>query len=164
MGRRGLCINVCIGKLKAELDDVWINGMGVIIRNNEGLPMASLMASRHYVTDPAAAELYAAIQGLQLAHDIGIRRIILEGDSLNTMKALCGGVEEYSNSWLGNEVMEARFLLGKFEVWETSIIRKEANVAAHMLARQALQSSETIILMEDVLDFVRDQLQLDVAT
>ena len=55
--------------------------------------MASLMASRHYVTDPAAAELYAAIQGLQLAHDIGIRRIILEGDSLNTMKALCGGVE-----------------------------------------------------------------------
>ena len=101
--------------------------------------MASLMASRHYVTDPAAAELFAAIQGLQLAHDIGIRRIILEGDSLNTMKALCGGVEEYSNSWLGNEVMEARFLLGKFEVWETSIIRREANVAAHMLARQALQ-------------------------
>ena len=60
--------------------------------------------------------------------------------------------------------MEARFLLGKFEVWETSIIRKEVNVAAHMLARQALQSSETIILMEDVPDFVRDQLQLDVAT
>ena len=47
-----------------------IAGMGVIIRNNEGLPMASLMTSRHYVTDPAAAELYAAIQGLQLAHDI----------------------------------------------------------------------------------------------
>ena len=141
-----------------------IAGMGVIIRNNEGLPMASLMASRHYVTDPAAAELFAAIQGLQLAHDIGIRRIILEGDSLNTMKALCGCVEEYSNSWLGNEVMEARHLLEKFEVWKTSIIRREANVAAHRLARQALQSSETIILMEDVPDFVRDQLQLDVAT
>ena len=46
----------------------------------------------------AAAEFYAAIQGLQLAHDIGIRRIILEGNSLNTIRALCGGVEEYSNS------------------------------------------------------------------
>ena len=75
-----------------------IAGLGVIIRNNEGLPMALLMASRYYVTDPAAEELYATIQGPQLAHDIGIRRIILEGDSFNTMRALCGGVEEYSNS------------------------------------------------------------------
>ncbi len=38
-----------------------IAGLGVIIRNNEGLPMASLMASRRNVTDPAAAELYVAI-------------------------------------------------------------------------------------------------------
>uniref|UniRef100_A0A2N9FJF0 RNase H type-1 domain-containing protein n=1 Tax=Fagus sylvatica TaxID=28930 RepID=A0A2N9FJF0_FAGSY len=54
-------------------------GFGVIIRNNEGLPMASLMGSKTNVIDPYAAEVFAAIQGLQLAHDIGIKKVIIEG-------------------------------------------------------------------------------------
>uniref|UniRef100_A0A2N9G3M9 CCHC-type domain-containing protein n=1 Tax=Fagus sylvatica TaxID=28930 RepID=A0A2N9G3M9_FAGSY len=49
-------------------------GIGVIIRNSEGLPMASMMSQKPNVTDPLAAELFAAMKGLQLAHDIGITR------------------------------------------------------------------------------------------
>ncbi len=53
-------------------------GIGVIIWNHEGLPMASLMSRKEHITDPLAAELYAALQGLQLAHDIVVKRVIIE--------------------------------------------------------------------------------------
>lgn len=45
--------------------------MGVVIRNEAGLPMASMMCSKEHVTDPFAPE-FTAMAGLQLAHDIGI--------------------------------------------------------------------------------------------
>ena len=83
-------------------------GMAVVIRNELGLPMASMTCSRANVMDPFAAEFFAAKAGLQLAHDIGIKRVILEGDSANTNKALGSLEEDYS--WLGNEVTEARHL------------------------------------------------------
>ena len=53
-------------------------GIGVIIWNHKGLPMASLMSRKENVTAPLAAELYAALQGLQLAHNIGVKRVIIE--------------------------------------------------------------------------------------
>ena len=135
-------------------------GFGVIIRNNEGLPMVSLMGSKTNVIDPYAAEVFAAIQGLQLAHDIGIKKVIIEGDSASTIKALHGS-EDYC-SWLGNEILEARRLLQRLEEWDLSMIRREANVVAHMLARQALHTKDPRIWMEDAPDFVCKQVQLDV--
>ena len=45
--------------------------------------MASMMSQKPKVTDPLAAELFATMKGLQLAHDISITRLILEGDSAN---------------------------------------------------------------------------------
>jgi ribonuclease HI len=128
-------------------------GFGVIIRNNEGLPMASLMGSKTNVIDPYAAEVFAAIQGLQLAHDIGIKKvIIIEGDSAGTIKALHGSEDDCS--WLGNEILEARRLLQRLEEWDLSTICREANIVAHMLARQALHTKDTRIWMEDAPDFV----------
>ena len=58
-------------------------GIGVIIQNSEGLPMASMMSQKPKVTNPLAAELFATMKGLQLAHDISITRLILECDSAN---------------------------------------------------------------------------------
>ena len=96
--------------------------------------MVSLMGSKTNVIDPYAAEVFAAIQGLQLAHDIGIKKvIIIEGDSASTIKALHGFEDDCS--WLGNEILEARRLLQRLEEWDLSTICREANIVAHMLAR-----------------------------
>jgi ribonuclease HI len=137
-------------------------GMGVVIRNEVGLPMASMTCSRANVMDPFAAELFAAKAGLQLAHDIGIKRVILEGDSANTNKALGSMEDDYS--WLGNEVTEARHLLQSLEAWELSTIKRDVNKVAHMLARKALQINKTNVWMEEVPEFAQNQLLLDVSS
>ncbi len=135
-------------------------GIGVIIRNSEGLPMASMMSQKPNVTDPLAAEQFAAMKGLQLAHDIGITRLILEGDSANTIKALQENDGEYS--WLGNVIKEAKQLLHGLEAWELSTIGREANNVAHLLARNAQYIHEDHVLMEDLPVFVQQQLIFDV--
>ena len=137
-------------------------GMGVVIRNEVGLPMASMTCSRANVMDPFAAELFAAKAGLQLAHDIGIKRVILEGDSANTNKALGSMEDDYS--WLGNEVTEARHLLQSLEAWELSTIKRDVSKVAHMLARKALQVNEPNVWMEEVPEFAQNQLLLDVSS
>ena len=137
-------------------------GMAVVIRNELGLPMASMTCSRANVMDPFAAEFFAAKAGLQLAHDIGIKRVILEGDSANTNKALGSLEEDYS--WLGNEVTEARHLLQSLEAWELSTVKRDVSKVAHMLARKALQVNEPNVWMEEVPEFAQNQLLLDVSS
>ena len=97
--------------------------------------MASMMSQKLNVTDPLVAELFAAMKGLQLAHDIGITQLIFEGDSANTIKALQENDGEYS--WLGNVIKEAKQLLHELKAWELSTIGREANNVAHLLARNA---------------------------
>ena len=66
------------------------SGVGVIIRDANGLVVAALSKKFHAPLGPLEVEAKAFESGLQFAKDVGLQEFILEGDSLNVVRALQG--------------------------------------------------------------------------
>jgi ribonuclease HI len=63
-------------------------GMGAIVRNSDGKVMAMVCDTMILIQDPVLAEALAAKRAVELCLSLGIRKIILEGDSLRVVHAL----------------------------------------------------------------------------
>jgi ribonuclease HI len=63
-------------------------GVGVIARDHEGKAVAMFCANKGFVQDPTMAEAQAAWEAVELTRRLNIRKIILEGDSLEIVKML----------------------------------------------------------------------------
>ena len=62
--------------------------MGVIAREHEGKAIAMFCANKGRVQDPTMAEAVAVWEAIELAHRLGLRRLILEGDVLEIVQML----------------------------------------------------------------------------
>ena len=73
-------------------------GVGVIVRNAKGSVIASMVESFHLPFLVAAVEVIAAKKALQLAEDLGLSSIILEGDSkIDGLKSKNSSLKEYGH-------------------------------------------------------------------
>jgi ribonuclease HI len=113
-------------------------GVGVVVRDGNGLVAAAKSTTIFATFEPAAGEALAARQVAEFCRDLGFFDIILEGDSLMVTKALEGKGE----NWLkfGQIVEDTKLLLRSFQHWSISHVRREANGAAHGLAKEAIQT------------------------
>ncbi|XP_042966548.1 uncharacterized protein LOC122300136 [Carya illinoinensis] len=68
-------------------------GVGVIVRNWEGQVMGTMRTNNSLFPDPHLAEAYGALQAVSLGTELGLRKIILEGDALNVVKEINGELE-----------------------------------------------------------------------
>ena len=64
------------------------SGIGVVIRDNLGFVIASCSKKLRQAYNSSKVEALAAARALSFAADIGINKAILEGDSLEFIKAL----------------------------------------------------------------------------
>ena len=80
-------------------------------------------------------EATAGATALVLANDIGVRRVILEGDSLAVIKVLREGEQPLSPTGLLLE--NVRMLSQSFETVLYSHSKREGNSVIHSLARYA---------------------------
>ena len=64
------------------------SGVGVIVRDVDGLVVAALCKKIHAPLGPLEVEVKAFESSLQFAKDVGLQEFILEGDSLNMVRAL----------------------------------------------------------------------------
>jgi hypothetical protein len=88
------------------------------------------------VQDPILAEALAARRAIKLCLLLGIRKIILEGDSLQVVHAL--QVSNKGPSVIGPIVEDARYLCRRFLDFEVRHVLRGANGEAHRLAKLAL--------------------------
>ena len=65
-------------------------GVGAIVRDANGLVVAALSKKIHAPLHPLEVEAKAFELDLEFAKDIGLKEFILEGDSLNVVRALQG--------------------------------------------------------------------------
>ena len=64
------------------------SGIGVVIRDNRGLVIASCSKVVHQVLGVSDIEAMATMWALSFASDVGVRRAVLEGDSMVVITSL----------------------------------------------------------------------------
>ena len=96
---------------------------------------------------PLEAEAKAFEVGLQLARDIGYHDVILEGDSLILVCALCGLSSRPST--IDSLVVGMQHMCSEFRMVYVSHVRRQGNKPAHILAKHALSLSVSVVWIEE---------------
>lgn len=128
-------------------------GLGGLIRNSRGEVVAAFSSSIPYVQDPDAAETIALWKAILFCLDRGFQSVILEGDSLHVVEAL----RQEGRSWqrFGQLIEDSRLMLHSLSSFEVCHVSREANQAAHLLAKNALITMEDLVWMWDCPSFIQ---------
>jgi hypothetical protein len=115
-------------------------GIGLIVRDHAGGVVIMACESKKFVHNPAVAEALAARRGVELCAEWGIRKLLLEGDALQIVQALISD----TGGWAPYDVitMDAKQKLQNFQEFDVMHVPREANCAAHCLAKLALTLGE----------------------
>ena len=137
------------------------SGVGVIIHDANGLVVAALSKKFHAPLGPLEVEAKAFESGLQFAKDVGLREFILEGDSLNVVRALQG------LSLLSVSVMPIIYGIQSSchdvrKVLFSHVCSRQGNKPAHLLAKHAISIVDFMAWMEENPCFLEQALHHDV--
>ena len=106
-------------------------------------------------------EALAANRALVFAREMNIKEAVLEGDSLQVMKAL-----NFKNTGLapfGLLLQDSLDLSAGFSKLSYSHTKREGNIVAHNLAQLAVNFSNCVVWMEDVPCDVMTSYHVDLA-
>ena len=136
-------------------------GIGVVIRNERGLLMGAMSKKLDLPLGALEVEAKAFEEGFQLAGDLGLRNIIVEGDAKTVTDALAGRCAPPSSiqmiiegSWRGSHNVQE---------WQISHVCRAGNCAAHLMARNAKFVNDSIVWVEDTPPILECQLFKDVS-
>jgi ribonuclease HI len=135
-------------------------GIGIIARDHTGSVLAAVCASRPHVTEPTTAEAIAAWKLADICSSLGFARVVLEGDSLEVVKAL--QTEGPCWSRFGLLINDAKILLNSLQEWRVCHVKRMGNKAAHTLAQRGLTVDEDHLWSADFPSFVLDIALSDV--
>ena len=124
------------------------SGVGVVIRDENGLVLGSCSKHLPQAYSAVEVEALAAATALALAEDLDMTRVILEGDSLVIIKAL--REEEQFLSPIGLLLEDVRMLSLSFQQLLYSHTKREGNSVAHNLTRYTNSIPDFLVWMEDV--------------
>lgn len=92
-------------------------------------------------------EAKAAFRGLEIAWDVGVRRVVLEVDCLSVVSALNRGL--YDRSPFGFMIRDIAAFAKKFTEFACHHVKRECNYVAHSSARSSALYNELRVWMED---------------
>ncbi|XP_042954585.1 uncharacterized protein LOC122290995 [Carya illinoinensis] len=140
--------NVFKVNLDAAIDRVNSKlGIGVAVRDSEGLFVATLCSSMDLDPDLLLGEVVAARRATSFCVELGLADFILEGDSLVVVQAVQHSEDSWSSS--GVVIRDVQLMLSRTSRWSIQFIPREVNVLAHHLAKFGLSCSKECILIED---------------
>ena len=140
--------------------DIGCCGSGVVIRNEEGQIMGAMSKRWDLPLGALEIEAKAVKDGVQLAWDLGLKRIIIESDSQTLVNAIRD--QSVVLSSIQHVIEGIGVDLRWFDAWKVSQICRETNSAAHILARNAKPVLDRVIWVEDTPPIVSAQVQHDV--
>ena len=128
-------------------------GIGVVIRDDDGLPIATLCKHFHYVCNVANVEALAARKAIQFALEVGLSEVEVEDDSLIICEALKNREPCFAS--YGNIVDNTLVLTHGLQCVSISQVKREGNKAAHLLTRHAVSlSCDCLVWLEDIPTFL----------
>ena len=123
------------------------SGIGVVVRNSNGLVIASLAQQVPQSYKVVDIEALAAAWALELGLEICLDPVIVEGDSNVTMKALA--TETRSLASFDVLIQDAKIFSNCYSKLLYSHTKRDSNKVAHSLARLAINFLDYIVWMED---------------
>ncbi|KAL0015414.1 hypothetical protein SO802_002483 [Lithocarpus litseifolius] len=109
--------------------------------------MASLVAKGPLVQNSEEVELLAYRKALEFAVDVGFIDVVLEGDSLNMMRAISTG--KANRSRLGHIYKDIQCLAAGFRSYSVSFVKRSANGVARALAHFAKNVDDELVWLEE---------------
>lgn len=109
-----------------------VGGAGVLIRQPDGVFTAGKCSRLPGVHDPLLAELLAAKEGLLLANQQGLQKVMLEMDCSEAVRKLKNA--ELDRSLYGPLIQEIKVRASLFPEFCVALCRRDANECAHVLA------------------------------
>ncbi|XP_042950075.1 uncharacterized protein LOC122282191 [Carya illinoinensis] len=121
-------------------------GIGVLVRDHQGRVIGALHANNPLKGSPFDAEAYGVLLTAIFCRELGLKSIYLEGDAKQVVDLL----KNHKLNWSlgGCLIGDARQLLNEYSLWSVSHVLREANSAAHYLAKDALLCSEDLYDIE----------------
>ena len=135
-------------------------GVGVVIRNYRGELMGAISKKIHLPLGAIEAEAKAMEEGILLAWDLGLKNIIVQGDSLAVVQAL-NGITSLAIS-IHKVIKGITWCLKWFDTWKISHSRRSSNTAAQSMAKEVDSILDNVIWVEDTPPSIADQLLYDV--
>ena len=119
--------------------------------------MASLSQQIHLPATVLEVETLATIRALEFTVEIGVNKVILEGDSSILIKALQG--RNHSLAQFGHIVKDVKYIASCLQHCMFSHVPRHCNKVAHALARRAFSYLHMLVWIEDVPPNVFDVFQ-----
>ena len=144
----------------AVLKDSGEAGIGVVIRNEKGEVMGSLAEKIKKPDSVEVLEALAARRAILFATELGLQRVIIEGDSEIVFQA----VSEVCSvcSCIGHIIKDCKSISGLFQTHSFSHTRRQGNAVAHALAKRARKSFPFLVWMESVPPDIAYLVHIDV--
>jgi ribonuclease HI len=146
------------GMIKANWDaalDIQTQRMGVgtVLRDAAGRVLAAMCCSIPFINEPSTAEAIALWKAVSFCVELGIPRLHMEGDSLEVVQAL----QQPESCWsrYGQLIDDTRSRLDSTQEWCISHTRREANEAAHQMAKAAIFQSLDCVWKDSYPDFIQ---------
>ncbi|GMY05786.1 hypothetical protein FCV25MIE_01025 [Fagus crenata] len=127
----------------AIFTDLNAAGIGVIVRDSAGNPVAALSKRLACRPSPAIIEALAALEAVKFAKYLGLSEVEFEGDASVIIAAL----EDSSDNLTpyGNIISDTKVEVGSLQWFSFSHVNRKANEVAHVLARKAKDIVDSFI-------------------
>ena len=132
----------------------------MVIRDNNEAVLASYSEKIHQAYKLEEIKALAALMTVSFALELGFRSAILEGDSLGLIKALKAA--ECCLSPTGLLIEDLKRVANSYVRLLYSHVKRNDNMAAHSLVKNALCIQDFQVWMEDIPSHIVSILQLDV--
>ncbi|XP_074265668.1 uncharacterized protein LOC141588112 [Silene latifolia] len=130
----------------AAVDPDGFRGLGIVIRNHDGSVYRTACKRLEGDFEVDVTEALAARFGLEVAHDGGTNRIILETDNLKLFSHI--SKKHVERSSFGRIVADIFSLTCSFESFNCLHVRRSGNKVAHALAKLSLSCSSDQVWFE----------------
>ena len=110
-------------------------GIGVVVRNSAGEVEGALSSSIPKAQSVADLEALACLKAIQFALELGISRVVFEGDSAVVINALLHGAGAFAS--FSNILDDIRMLSAVFQFVEFVFVNQRCDSVADALAKKA---------------------------
>ncbi|XP_042983344.1 uncharacterized protein LOC122312724 [Carya illinoinensis] len=135
-------------------------GIGAILRDCNGQVLGTIRARRNLNVSPFTAEAYAMMMAVLFCKEAGFHSIIFEGDSLQVVERMQKIVIDWSQG--GFIIKDTKQVLQEIVSWSFCHRKRDSNMAAHMLAKDALLTECDLYELEKIPSCIRHVAQLDI--